>query len=129
MNFETIYNYLIAHWPFAAFAFVMMIVTQVMKSSVFTKARAHKKGKLQWFFWWSYKFLPLQPVGAGFILGAIWRNPEGADPVWPVVASMFYFAVAGGLSVWLYEFIKGLAKKKGYDISLPGQTPIPKPKE
>lgn len=130
MNFESSYQYLISHWPFIAFSFVMMIVTQVCKSAVFTKKRAHMKGKAQWFFWWAYKTLPLHPVVAGFIIGAIWRNPEGADPAWPVIASMFYFAVAGGISVWLYQIIKGVAKKRGYDLSvLPGQTPLPKMKD
>jgi hypothetical protein len=123
MNFDDMYQFGSQHWPFFAFAVVAMLFNQVIKSSVFTKKRAHEKGRVQWLFWWGWKTLPLHPVTVGFITGSIWRNPEGTE--WPLIASMFYFALAGTLSVWLYQIIKGIAKKKGYDLGqLPGQTPV-----
>lgn len=120
-SFMQAHLYSLVHWPFLAFAIVAMIVNQVVKSAIFTKARAHTKGKAQWFWWWGYKFLPLQPVLAGVIVGFLWRNPEGADPAWPWAAPVFYFALAGTLSVWLYQIIKAIAKKKGIELGpLPG---------
>lgn len=114
--------YSLVHWPFFAFAIVAMLVNQVVKSALFTKSRAHTKGKAQWFWWWGYKLLPLQPVLVGAIVGFIWRNPEGALPPWPWIAPVFYFALAGTLSVWLYQIIKAVAKKKGIELGpLPGK--------
>jgi hypothetical protein len=110
------------HWPFFAFALVAMMFNQVIKTSLFTKTRAHTKSKLQWFWWWAWKTLPLHPVILGLITGLIWQNPENADPGWRWQASMFYFAVAGTCSVWLYQFIKGVAKRKGFVLeNLPGE--------
>jgi hypothetical protein len=120
-SFMEAHVYSIVHWPFFAFAFVAMLFNQVMKSAIFTKARAITKGKGQWFFWWARKTLPLHPVLVGALVGFIWRNPEQADPTWPWIAPVFYFALAGTLSVWIYQIIKGIAKKKGIELEpLPG---------
>lgn len=119
----------LAHWPFMAWALVAMMIGQVMKSTVWTRQRAHTKGKLQWLFWWAYKTLPLHPMVGGCLLGLAWQDPEGRG--WPWSASMIYFAAAGAMSVWLYQILKGLAKKKGIDLGdLPGTStpPPPKPK-
>lgn len=113
-EFMSNHVYSLIHWPFFAFAIVAMMINQVIKSSVFTKKRAITKSKMQWFFWWSYKTLPLHPVGLGALVGLVWLNPE--NDVWPIVASVFYFALGGTLSVWLYQIIKGLAKKRGLDL-------------
>lgn len=115
-TFQFIQTQCSQHWPFMAFAIVMMLVNQVVKTSIFTKCRAHKKSHYQWFWFWGYRTLPLHPVTVGSIIGAIWRNPEGAIPVWPLIASIFYFALAGTLSVWLYQLIKGLAKRRHIDL-------------
>ncbi|MND04097.1 hypothetical protein D3C83_242220 [compost metagenome] len=37
-----------------------------------------------------------------------------------LVESCAYFAMAGALSVWAYETLKGFLKKEGYEIDLPG---------
>lgn len=124
---DTLYNYGTTHWPFVAFAFVAMLVNQVIKTAVFTKKRAHTKGKFQWFWWWTWKTLALYPVIVGGLTGLIWRNPENASPVWPLIASVFYFALAGTLSVWLYQLLKGIAKKRGFNLdNLSGQEEPPK---
>ena len=113
------------HWPFMAASIIYMMVGQVVKNTVFTKGRAITS-KPRWLWWWGRKLLPLHPVTAGFITGLFWKNPEGADPAWGTMASMFYFGMAGALSVWLYEILKQVAKKKGIKLgSLPGQSDAP----
>lgn len=108
---------LIPHWPFFGFMVICMIVVQVVKANVFTKT-AHRERKPVWLFWWGRKTLALHPIVLGAILGIFWRKPEvGVDKI---IASMTYFALSGGLSVWAYEFLKGIAKKEGIDLSLPG---------
>jgi hypothetical protein len=110
------------HWPFFSYAFIAMLIGQVVKSSIFTKKKAIFRHKYQGVYWWAYKTLPLHPVIIGAIIGLGWVNPVGSSPPWSIMASVFYFAMAGTLSVWLYQIIKGVAKKKGLDLGeLPGQ--------
>lgn len=116
-TFLTDHVYSLAHWPFMAWTIIAAAIGQVMKTAVWTKKRAHTKGKAQWLFWWAYKTLPLHPILGGAILGLIWQNPEHADPAWSWIASVVYFATAGALSVSLYQVVKGIAKKKGFDFS------------
>lgn len=116
------------HWPGFTWAFVAMLIGQVMTRHVFTRARSTGRGSRVRFFYWMRKTLPIHPVLAGAIVGLIWQNPENADPAWPIIGSMMYFATFGGLSVWLYQVIKQLAKKQGYDIELPGASTRPVPK-
>lgn len=106
------------HWPGLAWFVCAMMFGQVMAHRVFTREQAAKVRKSQWFWWWARKTLALHGVIAGNILGMIWRDPLGTP--WPVVASMAYFGLWGGLSVTGYEVIKGLLKKRGIDINLPG---------
>ena len=125
-EFLTEHVWSLAHWPFMAWAIIAAVIGQVMKSAVWTKKRAHTKGKAQWVWWWGYKTLPLHPIFAGFILGIAWQNPEAADPAWAWVASSVYFATAGALSVSLYQVVKGLAKKRGVSLGpLPGESKPP----
>ena len=114
---EIINNQILPHWPFAAWVVISMVIGQVMSKNVFTKT-AHYTQKPVWFWWWGRKTLPLHPIAAGLVMGLIWRNPEnGVDTL---VESCAYFALAGALSVWGYETLKGFAKEKGIDIDLPG---------
>lgn len=115
VNFVT--ESLLPHWPFLTALVIFMIIGQVVKSAVFTKD-AHKTRSPKWLFWWGRKTLPLHPIAGGLVVGLVWRNPEPG--IASLAASMGYFAMAGALSVWAYEFLKGLAKKEGIDISLPG---------
>jgi hypothetical protein len=114
---DSIVKYVIPHWPFISALAIFMIIGQVVKNVIFTKD-AYKTKKPLWFFWWGRKTLPLHPIAVGLAVGAIWRVPEAGITSLP--ASMGYFALAGALSVWAYEFLKGLAKKEGIDINLPG---------
>lgn len=121
----TINTYLVPHWPFLAAIIVFMTVGQVLMNNVFTKT-AHRISKPVWFWWWGRKTLPLQPILLGIILGVFWKNPEvGVDTLPERTA---YFAMAGALSVWAYEFLKGLAKKEGIDLTLPGADETIPPK-
>ena len=93
----------------------MMIVGQVSKTQFVTKARAYGAEKYQavWMFLW--KTFPLHPILTGAAIGSVWENPE---PGVHGIASMFYFMLAGALSVVLYQVIKGLAKKGGIRFSI-----------
>ena len=114
---EFVNTNLLPHWPFVAAMVIFMIIGEVTTKNIFTR-NAHKTNKPVWFFWWGRKTLALHPIVAGMVLGSVWRNPEaGVDTL---VESMAYFAMAGGFSVWAYEFLKGMAKKEGIDIDLPG---------
>lgn len=128
--FEQITNLIVQHWPGLAWLGICALIGRVMNKSVFTHAQAHKKGKYQWFWWWGRKSLTLHPVAAGALLGIWWKNPEGAVPAWPTIASMVYFGFFGGFSVWVYETAKNLLKKKGIDLEAAlDSTPPPAPGE
>jgi len=114
---EFVNTNVLPHWPFVAAMTIFMVVGQVMSKNVFTRD-AHKTNKPVWLFWWGRKTLALHPILAGMILGLIWRDPE--EGVKGLAASMGYFAMAGTFSVWAYETLKGLAKKEGIDLDLPG---------
>ena len=124
-EFQRLYEFASPHWPGLAWMLIAMVITQFEKGALFTRRRAHQKGKAQWFWWWGRKTMPLHGAFFGALLGIAWQNPESADPVWPWTASLIYFAFFGALSVSAYEIIKGLLKKKGLDIGeLPGSDPV-----
>jgi len=110
------------HWPFFSALIFFMVTGQVMVKSVFTK-NAHLENKPVWFWWWGRKTLPLHPIVLGILLGIIWKEPE--PDIVRLIPRMGYFATAGGLSVWGYELLKGIAKKKGINLDLPGIDSIP----
>jgi len=113
----------LSHWPFIAVMSVFGMVGVVMNRRVFTQEQAKKRRPMQWFWWWMRKTLPLHPVLAGLVVGAFWRSPEpGVDGA---VAAMTYFAFSGVTSVFAYEVFKGMAKRRGYDLSLPGESNPP----
>jgi hypothetical protein len=91
-----------------------------MTKNVFTKT-AHLNRKPVWLWWWGRKTLALHPIAAGVVLGFIWREPEPG--ITNLAACMGYFAMAGAMSTSAYEVLKGLAKKQGYDLNLPGVDP------
>ena len=109
---------LLPHCPFLSWMVISMLIGQVLNKSVFTKKNMDSDKKPDWLYRWGRKTLVLQPVFAGLLVGLAWQNPEAA--VVGIPASMAYFAVAGGLSTWVYELLKGLAKKKGVNLALPG---------
>lgn len=121
---QNAWEFIQPHWAGLSWAVMAMIVGQVMKNAVFTKDQAHKKRKSQWFWWWMRKTLALHPVIAGCIVGLVWHDPvEGAD--WPWIGSVIYFGFFGAISTWLFEVIKGLAKKRGIELNELGKSTPP----
>lgn len=116
---EWLTDYVLPHWPFVAMCLVFGAVGQVMNKIVAPKATAEKHGVR----WWIRKTLTLQPVLAGALLGLVWRDPETA--VVGLAPSIAYFAASGVCSTWVYNVLKGLAKKKG--IAVPGDSTPPEP--
>lgn len=112
-----------AHSAFFSALFCLMMAGQVMKTSVFTEAKARTRSSWQWFWWWAWKTLPLHPVLAGWGLGYVVVEPE---PGISGSAANLYFAHAGVHSVWVYDVLKRLAKRKGIEIRLPGESAPPK---
>jgi hypothetical protein len=124
-TFNAILDLVIKHWAFVASAAVFMLVGFVANKRIFTEAQAKVKRKSQWIWWWGRKTLPLHPVLAGIVLGFLWKLPEpGVDTL---VERCGYFAFAGVASVFLYEVIKHIAKKRGVELELPGESKPPDP--
>jgi len=105
---------LLTHWPFAVSTLIFMVVGQVLKTKVFPKNGWYTK-KPVWLFWWGYKTLGIQLAVLGMVLGAVLHNPTLLAQ--SIAGSMAYFGVSGALSVWGYEVLKGLLKKKGIDLA------------
>ena len=112
--------------PFVAWIILAAIVGQVVKTQIMTRKRAHTKGKFQWFWWWGRKTLPLHPVVIGIVIGLAWPGTIEAGYEGGTIQAALYFGLAGGLSVWAFEVLKGLAKKKGIVLGdLPGESKKP----
>lgn len=111
----------LAHWPFIASAFVLSIVGQVMKNSLWTEenAKAHKLYSL------GRKTLPLHPVVCGILMGVAWKGLPVSPGVEGASARVLYFAFSGVAATWLFALIKAWAKKEGYDVALPGESVKP----
>lgn len=93
--------------PFIATVGAFSIIGQLAKE-IFTKAKAVRKSKYQWFFWRMRQSLPLHPIAAGIILGLV-------DPTHGVG----YYALAGLLSVFAFDLIE---RYTGFDIKLPSES-------
>lgn len=111
------------NWPFWAIAVIFAVIGNVAAQRVFTRPRAYTKGFWQPLWWWMRETLPLQPIVAGAAVGFFWRNPKGV--VWELPQAMAYFAFAGTVSLFLWVVIKGVAKKKGVELTLPGDSEPP----
>jgi hypothetical protein len=124
---------LLTHWPFLVVTLVFTIIGKFTGSKVFTRLRAYEKRKgpwykfwkAQWFWWWGRETLSLHPILTGAVLGLIWHNPELADPSWSLPASVGYFAGAGVSSLFSWNILRSLAKKRGIDLQLPGSSEPP----
>lgn len=114
-------DFVIAHYPFFVMAGVFWVIGHFMETSVFTRKRAHAEGKTQWLWWWGRESMELHPMIAGAVTGLIWRNPELADPAWPLMMNCAYFMGSGVTSLfgWL------LATKVMEKLGLKGQLRFP----
>ncbi len=121
------------HWPWVAVMIILTVIVQVADTRIFTRERAYKKlsGKIGYFIqsiiYWGRELLPLFPIMAGIVIGIFWPDPEGTGL--GRMASIVYFGSAGAISNVAWMFLKGRAKKKGYDLRLPGGSEPPKANE
>ena len=95
--------------PFLATVGAFSIIGQVAKE-IFTKEKAVKKGKYQWFWRHMRISLPLHPIAAGVILGLV-DTSKGVG----------YYALAGLISVFAFDL---LTRYTGFnpDTSLTGDS-------
>ena len=123
MDLTAIQAFIMQHLPFASVTLLFMYIGRWMNLQIFTKEQAAAPSKYHMFWLWGRKTLAAHPVVAGLVLGCFWRHPEAWITTLP--ASCTYFAVAGITSVWGYETVKGIAKRKGINIdALPGSDTI-----
>ena len=113
------------HWPFCLIVLIFAVIGQVTSKRLFTKERAYLKARFQPFWWWGRESLPLHPIATGAILGIWWQNPENADPAWGMLQSMTYFAGAGTVSLIGWILAKGWLKRRGIELTLPGDSAPP----
>lgn len=112
-------GFLAEHWAFFTFALTAAMVMQVFKASVWTRARAESKGRAAGLFWWARKTLPLHPVAAGALFGLIPGLPLSPEVPETMASTCLYYAAAGLVSTWAFDILKGLAKRRGLDLSRP----------
>lgn len=129
--FDTIVSNMLSpdHWPFWAVALVFAVIGEFTSKSLFTRERAYCAGCSWWrreVWYWGRESLPLHPIFAGAALGGLlWADPLGRQ--WSNIASAFYFAAAGGVSLVFWVILKGILKKQGIKVVLPGRSPLPPP--
>jgi hypothetical protein len=112
------------HWPFFMITLVFAVIGQFTSKHLFTRARAYRKGKMQWLWWWGRESLMLHPIVTGALLGLAWPDPERVG--WEGLYGAGYFAGAGACSLFLFALIRGIAKKRGIKLTLPGESVPPK---
>lgn len=115
-------------WPFWAAVLIFTLIGQFTSKNLFTRERAYASYTVPWhkhFWWWGRETLVIHPLIAGFVLGTIWQDPEGAG--WKLIGSQMYFAAAGAVSVPFWAIVKAIAKKRGYALALPGESSNPPP--
>ena len=110
-------TYVLPHWPFFAFTVLSIVLGQMFKNAVWTKKRAHA-GKPRWFWLWARRTISAHPVLIGVIVGMGWQTPEAG--VSGLVPAVLYFSMAGAMSTWAFNVLRGLGKKYGVDVDLPG---------
>lgn len=118
---SAITEHVLPHWPFLIGALIFATIGQVMKSTVFGVERC-KKSRL---FWIGRKTLPLHPVATGLLVGLIPTIPVSPG-VEGLAASALYWAGAGLSSTWAFAVVRSLAKKRGVELQLPGESEPPR---
>jgi hypothetical protein len=112
------------HWPFLTVMLVLAVMGQFTSKHVFTRERAYRQGRGQWFWWWARESLMVHPLATGALLGFfLWVDPEGHS--WNRTASSAYFAGAGACSLFLFALLRGMLKKRGIKLTLPGESKPP----
>lgn len=127
---ELLNDFIVPHWGFLVVSACMAIMGQVSKGTIWTKENITKyKVSKPWLgeiLWWGRKTMPLHPVLAGMILGLLPGMPL-PETVQPGTQAVLYYIGAGVSSTWIFSVVKQMAKKKGIDLELPGQSVVPSP--
>lgn len=117
------------HWPFLSVFLILVVLGQISSTRVFTRERAHlrREGRAARFwhglFWWGRETLPGHPIAIGFLLACAWQDPEGKG--WPWIASAAYWMACGAASLFGWVILKGIAKHRGIELTLPGDSSRP----
>lgn len=107
--------------PVVAWCLLAMVVGQILKTQLWTRERAYRRGRWQWWWWWGRKTMALHPALAGVVIGIVWPGTIEDGYRGGTLLGAVYFAAGGMGSVWAFEALRGLAKRKGVDIpDLPG---------
>lgn len=128
-SFETFVAYWLSpeRWPFWSIALIFTVIGQFTSTKLFTRVRAYQKWPKHWhrhFWFWGRETLMLHPILAGFVTGALlWPDPEGLG--WTAVSSASYFGAAGVVSMFLWRLIGAIAKARGVQLTLPGESVRP----
>ncbi len=113
---------LLAHWPFLVMTLIFWVIGHFASRSVFTSSRAHRIGKMQWFWWWGRESLEIHPLLAGVLVAQLWPDPEGAGWGWAATAA--YFAGAGAASLFFWVIMSNVLERYGIDsgaLRMPGE--------
>jgi hypothetical protein len=111
-TFDSMLGMISIHWPFLAFAVVISILAQVLKTRVLTKEYAKKVRSV----FWLRRLMPILLLGAGFITGAVWPG-EPSPGVSEVMHKILYFVASACVSITAFSSFKNWVKKK-YDLDI-----------
>lgn len=114
---EILETYVLPHWAFFGAAIIFAVFGQITKKFIFTHERAAKSKAMRW----GRRTLALHPVASGALLGLV----PGISGDMTTAESCLYFATAGVLSTWIYSALKGFAKSRGVEVTLPGASEPP----
>lgn len=125
---ELLNDFIVPHWGFLVVSAVFAIVGQVTKGTIWTRDNVikHQGSWKHHVLWWGRKTMPLHPVIGGLALGLLpgMPLPEAIDTT---TQSVLYYVGAGVSSTWIFSVVKQMAKKKGIDLTMPGQSVVPPP--
>lgn len=110
-------DFIVEHWPFISVALILSSFGHAAKQTLLTDDNV-RKYKIAW---WGRKTMAIHPVIVGAGIGLLSAIPASSG-VDGTVSRVLYFAFAGVMSTWGYSVAKGLLKRQGIDISMPGES-------
>lgn len=105
---EKFASFALMHWAFLAFAVILAITGQVIKSFVLGNRKKEEiKG---WRLVYS-KSMRVHPILTGAAAGPVLYTlmPESLESG-GLIGSVLYFALSGAISSWLYDFLREFSK-------------------
>lgn len=120
------------HWPAWVMTATLAVIGQIMATRVFTRERAYRKwgddkrAKAVHLFWyWMRETQPFHPFFAALFLAAVWPDPENRN-FRPVETAGYWIGCATA-SLFAWVIVKGIAKERGIELTLPGDSVRPAP--